>query len=1057
MSEETLNGADLVIKSLVDQDVDVIFGYPGGAVLPIYDSLFKQNSLRHILVRHEQAAVHAAEGYARSTGKVGVVLVTSGPGATNAVTGLTDALMDSIPIVCLTGQVATHLIGNDAFQEADTTGITRPCTKHNYLVKNVADLPRIMHEAFYVAKTGRPGPVVIDLPKDILMTPGVYNAGPKSQHKSYKPQVKGDLKKIEQAVELMTKAKRPIFYTGGGVINSGPKAAQLLQQLVKLSGFPITNTLMGLGAYQASDTFYASWSGTSGPGGGGPTPGGTGDGQAALPLTPGGPHRPSSGGQFDNGPSAGRTGDGEPALPLTPGGPHRPTARDFLPELAGKQPNGPSPSGGLGGFAGRLVGAEEPVPESDPATPAPSAGPGAQLAEALRRQASIERLGGRGYNGGGPGGGPGGGGGGGSVMLSRPSSGAFSGPRPPEPVRFDDVFFGAAGARRGATDALTVNGDAGGTASWGTDAANPETLAGVQGPQILLPKRGEVDSANLLRNLKATLPGTNPQIDLPTINLLLTTADGGDARLRTSLIQGGLLSPQPASNGYRVLTLPNGTVFAPQVLPSGEIRIREYVRQSESNTASYSHIEDNPFTKVADAPLSTFGADVDTASWSNIRRILRAGQLPPAGAVRIEEMVNYFPYRYAAPNAAPDDVGAAFAAHVDVAGCPWETSHRLVRIGIKGRDVEKKERPAANLVFLLDVSGSMQPENRLPLVLRSMKLLTEQLEARDKVSIVVYAGNSGLVLPPTTGDRKADILAALERLQAGGSTNGGQGIELAYKTATEAFIPGGINRVILATDGDFNVGVTDNSSLVRLIEEKAKAKVFLSVLGVGDDNLKDDRMEQLADKGNGNYAYLDSDREAKKVLVDQMQGTLQTIAKDLKLQVEFNPLRVASWRLIGYENRVMAAQDFADDKKDAGDVGAGHTVTALYEIVPANATLTAASEGLRYQQGPQPSPAANSGELLTVKIRWKLPEGDVSTLREQPVMDATTSYAQAPSDFKFAAAVAAFGMILRDSPHKGNATLSAVEELAGEGLDFDPDGHRREFLELVRIAKGLKK
>ncbi|MEO8558724.1 MAG: acetolactate synthase 3 large subunit [Rhodospirillales bacterium] len=264
MAEDTTNGADLVIKCLIDQDVDVVFGYPGGAVLPIYDSLFKQNRLRHILVRHEQAAVHSAEGYARSTGKVGVVLVTSGPGATNAVTGLTDALMDSIPIVCLTGQVPTHLIGNDAFQEADTTGITRPCTKHNYLVKNIEDLPRIMHEAFYVARSGRPGPVVVDLPKDILMTIGKYNSSPKLQHKSYKPQVKGDLKKIEQAVEIMAKAKRPIFYAGGGVINSGPKAAQLLAQLVKLTGFPITNTLMGLGAYPASDQQFLGMLGMHG-------------------------------------------------------------------------------------------------------------------------------------------------------------------------------------------------------------------------------------------------------------------------------------------------------------------------------------------------------------------------------------------------------------------------------------------------------------------------------------------------------------------------------------------------------------------------------------------------------------------------------------------------------------------------------------------------------------------------------------------------------------------------------------------------------------------------
>ncbi|MCG3135543.1 MAG: hypothetical protein HMLKMBBP_03242 [Planctomycetes bacterium] len=493
-------------------------------------------------------------------------------------------------------------------------------------------------------------------------------------------------------------------------------------------------------------------------------------------------------------------------------------------------------------------------------------------------------------------------------------------------------------------------------------------------------------------------------------------------------------------------------------LPSGGIVVRpDNTPPSPHDRAGYAAFHDNAFTKVADAPLSTFGTDVDTASWSNIRRILRQGALPPPGAVRIEEMLNTFAYSYAPPTD-----GDAFALHVETAGCPWNAQSRLVRVGLKGREVQTTERPSANLVFLLDVSGSMGPQNRLPLVKESMKLLVEKLDGRDRVAIVVYAGASGLVLPSTSCEKKADILAALDRLQSGGSTNGAAGIELAYRTAAESFIPGGINRVILATDGDFNVGVTDDGSLVRMIQEKAKSKVFLSVLGVGDDNLQDHKMEQLANKGNGVYAYLDSIDEGRRVLSDQASATLQTIAKDVKVQVEFNPLAVASYRLIGYENRVMAAQDFADDTKDAGDVGAGHTVTALYEIVPAASATTAASatEPLRYQQGPRPSDAAHSGELLTVKLRWKLPEGDVSTLRERAVVDSGLGYAQASGDFKFAAAVAGFGMILRNSPHKGTATLDAVHELAGEAVEGptaqDTD-RRKELLELVGRAKALLK
>jgi Ca-activated chloride channel homolog len=471
------------------------------------------------------------------------------------------------------------------------------------------------------------------------------------------------------------------------------------------------------------------------------------------------------------------------------------------------------------------------------------------------------------------------------------------------------------------------------------------------------------------------------------------------------------------------------------------------------STASYAHVEDNPFRVVKDAPLSTFGVDVDTASYSNVRRFLNEGRLPPPGAVRIEEMVNYFPYDYAPPTD-----GRPFAVRVDVAGCPWKTDHRLVRVGIKGKVVATAARPAANLVFLLDVSGSMQPAERLPLVLQSMTMLVGKLEARDRVAIVVYAGESGVALPSTSCEDKAKILATLDALHAGGSTNGAAGIQLAYDIAQQNRIEGGVNRVILATDGDFNVGVSDESSLVTLIEEKRKSGVFLSVLGVGTDNLKDAQMEKLADKGNGNYAYLDTVKEGAKVLVEQAEGTLVTIAKDVKLQVEFNPAQVGAWRLVGYENRVLAAEDFKDDKKDAGDIGAGHTVTALYEIVPPGVlTETAGVEPLKYQRPPAPAADA-SRELLTVKLRWKAPNADVSEPMEVAVVDEGASYSAASPDFKFAASVAAFGMCLRQSPHKGSANTAAVLELATEGAANDPGGYRREFVDLVKkaIALGAK-
>lgn len=484
------------------------------------------------------------------------------------------------------------------------------------------------------------------------------------------------------------------------------------------------------------------------------------------------------------------------------------------------------------------------------------------------------------------------------------------------------------------------------------------------------------------------------------------------------------------------------------------------------NTEAYAHQTENPFLLARENPLSTFSIDVDTASYANVRRMLNAGQRPPVDAVRIEELVNYFPYHYAAPAA---DAQAPFAASLEVAEAPWAPEHRLVRIGLKGREVSQAARPAANLVFLLDVSGSMNQPNKLPLVKESLRLLVGKLRADDRVAVVTYAGNSGLALPSTPVRRAAEILAAVDALTPGGSTNGAMGIQLAYDIAKANFVADGINRVILCTDGDFNVGTTSEGELVRLIEEKAQSKVFLTVLGFGRGNLKDSTMEKLADKGNGNYGYIDSRREAEKLLVEQVNGTLVTIAKDVKLQVEFNPAQVASYRLIGYENRLLRKEDFNNDKIDAGEIGAGHTVTALYEIVPVGVALEAAAQPgavdeLKYQAVSDQRSATskntetrmrlgdNSAELLTLKVRFKAPTGDVSSKLEFPLVDGGASFDEASADFKLAAAVAGFGMILRDSPHKGTATFATVTDWARAGIEDDAGGYRSEFLGLVGKA-----
>jgi Ca-activated chloride channel homolog len=470
-------------------------------------------------------------------------------------------------------------------------------------------------------------------------------------------------------------------------------------------------------------------------------------------------------------------------------------------------------------------------------------------------------------------------------------------------------------------------------------------------------------------------------------------------------------------------------------------------------TEAYDHVTDNAYFAVTDEPLSTFSIDVDTASYSNVRRHLDGGSLPPAGAVRIEELVNYFDYDYEAPSGRDP-----FTSHVEVAGCPWNADHRLARIGLKGWEIPNDERPQSNLVFLLDVSGSMNQSNKLPLLKDALGLLVEQLGANDRVAIVVYAGAAGLVLPSTAADDDRTILGAMDRLKAGGSTHGSAGIHLAYETATDHFIEGGVNRVILATDGDFNVGTTSQAGLIELVEEKARTGIFLTVLGFGMGNYKDSTLENLADKGNGNYAYIDTQAEARKVLVEEISGTLVTIAKDVKIQVEFNPAQVGHYRLIGYENRILAAEDFNDDTKDAGEIGAGHTVTALYEIVPVGVPLNAPGvDPLKYQQPTHLRPAASSGELMTLKLRYKEPDGHTSTPLAFPITDSGRSYAEASADFKFAAAVASFGMLLRGSPYKGTSSYDGVIELAGEGAVRDRHGYRAEFIQLVRKARNLSR
>src|SRR5687767_120524 len=468
------------------------------------------------------------------------------------------------------------------------------------------------------------------------------------------------------------------------------------------------------------------------------------------------------------------------------------------------------------------------------------------------------------------------------------------------------------------------------------------------------------------------------------------------------------------------------------------------------HTEGYEHLDENPFRRVSADPLSTFSIDVDTASYANVRRFINTGEMPPAGAIRIEEMINYFRFDYPKPSG-----DAPFSITTELAVCPWNTKHRLALIGLQGREIPEADASPRNLVFLIDVSGSMMPPDKLPLVRTAMRMLTDVLTARDRVAIVVYAGASGLVLPSTPGDQKTTVHRAIAELEAGGSTNGGAGIRLAYRIAREHFIKGGVNRVVLATDGDFNVGVTSQDQLVRLIEEERASGVFLSVLGVGTGNLKDSMMEKLADKGNGNYAYLDSLHEARKVLVREAGSTLVTIAKDVKIQVEFNPAAVSAYRLIGYENRMLKNEDFNDDKKDAGEIGAGHSVTALYEIVPAGVEIDAPSvDPLKYQTPPQPARSAAPDELVTVKLRYKEPDGDTSR-----VLSTTLGSQPRPitANLGFASAVAEVGMLLRGSKHAGRAAFGTAVSRAAMFRGPDSEGYRAEFIKLAELASSLRR
>jgi len=493
------------------------------------------------------------------------------------------------------------------------------------------------------------------------------------------------------------------------------------------------------------------------------------------------------------------------------------------------------------------------------------------------------------------------------------------------------------------------------------------------------------------------------------------------------------------------------------LLSSQSLRLakdKNYVitKRGDDDDESYAGITENTFTTVKNAPLSTFSVDVDAASYSNVRRFINQGQMPPADAVRIEEMINYFHYNLPAPTD-----GGPVAIHTELSAAPWNPKHRLLRIGLKAKTIDAKKLPPSNLVFLIDVSGSMFQDNKLPLVKSSMKMLVEQLRPQDRVAIVAYAGNAGLVLPATSGDKKSTINDAIENLAAGGSTAGGEGLKLAYKIARENFMAKGNNRIIMCTDGDFNVGPSSDGDMEQLITKERDSKVAISIMGFGMGNYKDSKMETLADKGNGNYAYIDNLTEAHKALVSEFGGILFTIAKDVKLQVEFNPAKVQAYRLLGYEDRMLAKEDFNNDKKDAGDMGLGHTVTALYEIVPAGIKddYAGSVDPLKYQKALPANVDKTSDEMMTIKFRYKDPDSATSKLSQVSIKDNPKALEATSVDFRFAAAVAEFGMLLRGSQFKQQSSYAQVIGLAKGAKGNDEEGYRSEFIRLAESAKSM--
>ena len=526
---------------------------------------------------------------------------------------------------------------------------------------------------------------------------------------------------------------------------------------------------------------------------------------------------------------------------------------------------------------------------------------------------------------------------------------------------------------------------------------------------------------------------------LLTLVALMAAGCASKSGRRVSPSAAGMGAPAAASAPIGTATnaanrMSSAVAFMPAPLPG--------------NTEQYDVTKDSSFKDTLSHPQSTFSIDVDTASYSNVRRFLNERAMPPADAVRIEELINYFSYAYAPPT---DD--APLAVHSDMSACPWRPEHKLIRIGMQAKHVDHADIPPSNLVFLIDVSGSMQDANKLPLLKEAFTLLVKKLRPQDRVAIVVYAGAAGLVLPGTPGGEKAKILSVLASLEAGGSTAGMAGIQLAYSVAKEGFISGGNNRVIIATDGDFNVGASSDGELVRLIEDKRRDGVFLTVLGFGMGNYKDAKLEKLADSGNGNHAYIDNLLEANKVMNKEFAATMLTVAKDVKLQIEFNPAKVRQYRLIGYENRALNAEDFEDDQKDAGELGADQSVTALYEIIPA--TTPASDKKLKYVSSTVDPNASASPEIMTVSVRYKAPKDDASRLITIPVREAYAAFEATSPDFRFASAVAEFGLLLRDSEFKGNASYQSVLERAKQARGVDDHGYRAEFIRLVETAEIL--